>query len=64
MGGEATRAIRQLPGMAAITIIAMTASAFDDDCQRCLAAGMNGHSGKLLSAGVLYARLWDWLRLA
>jgi len=61
-GVEATRAIRQLPGMAAIPIIAMTASAFDQDRQRCLAAGMNDHIGKPVSADALYARLLYWLQ--
>ncbi len=45
-GVEATRAIRQLPGMSAIPILAMTASAFGEDRDTCLAAGMNGHISK------------------
>lgn len=49
-GLEATRAIRALPreDAAAIPIIAMTANAFVEDAQRCLAAGMNAHLAKPL----------------
>lgn len=47
-GYEATRAIRSLPKKQAesIPIIAMTADAFAEDVQQCLAAGMNAHTAK------------------
>lgn len=47
-GYHATRQIRSLPVSRARTvpIIAMTASVFREDIERCLAAGMNDHLGK------------------
>ncbi len=49
-GYAATREIRRMqdPLLAGIPIIAMTANAFEEDRQQCLAAGMNGHVGKPL----------------
>ena len=61
-GFEATRAIRQLPGMATIPILAMTANAFDEDRDDCMAAGMNAHIGKPLEPEVMYATVLEWLR--
>ena len=47
-GYEATRAIRQMkhPDAKDIPIVAMTANAFRDDKEKCLAAGMNAHLAK------------------
>ena len=61
-GLEATRAIRQLPGMAMIPILAMTANAFEDDRAACIAAGMNAHIGKPIEPEVMYATMLEWLR--
>ena len=60
-GLAATQAIRQLPGTAALPILAMTASAFDTDRQRCLDAGMNDYVRKPVEPGQLYATLLRWL---
>ena len=61
-GLDATRAIRQLPGMAATPILAMTANAFDTDRETCLAAGMNDHIGKPMTADQLCTTVLRWLR--
>ena len=47
-GLTATRAIRNLdrPDAKTIPIIAMTANAFDEDAEKCIAAGMNAHIAK------------------
>jgi two-component system sensor histidine kinase/response regulator len=62
MGGlDATRAIRKLAGYAATPILAMTANAFDEDRQACLAAGMNDHVPKPVDPEHLFAALIEWL---
>ena len=58
-GIEATRAIRSLPRADAksVSIIAMTANAFEEDVQKCLSAGMNAHLAKPFAVSALYDTL-------
>ncbi|WP_313953774.1 ATP-binding protein [Accumulibacter sp.] len=60
-GLEASRVIRQIAGLASLPIVAFTANAFDDDRQRCLAAGMNDHLAKPVTPTRLYEVLHRWL---
>jgi len=61
-GLEATRALRRLPAAATLPIIAMTANAFNEDRERCLAAGMNDFVAKPVDPERLYETLLKWLR--
>ncbi|MFZ2974389.1 MAG: ATP-binding protein [Ferribacterium limneticum] len=60
-GVDATRAIRGLPGYAQTPILAVTANAFEEDRQICLAAGMNDHIGKPVMPDLLFDTLLKWL---
>ncbi|MEN9892345.1 MAG: hypothetical protein RLY78_2640, partial [Pseudomonadota bacterium] len=60
-GLSATREIRQLPAHVRTPILAMTANAFGDDRQACLAAGMDDHLAKPVDPERLYAMLKRWL---
>ncbi len=61
-GLAATRQIRTLPGCAALPIIALTANAFVEDRQKCLAAGMNDFIAKPVTPVNLYKTLLKWLQ--
>ncbi len=62
-GIKATKRIRGLNTSAAksIPILAMTANAFKEDVDACLAAGMNGHIGKPVDFDELIGKLSDYL---
>ena len=60
-GLAAARRIRALPKHAATPIIAMTANAFSQDRDACLAAGMNDHLAKPVNLSQLYGTLLRWL---
>ncbi len=61
-GLDATRAIRALAAHEKTPILAMTANAFDEDRQLCLAAGMNDHIGKPVDPQRLYELVLAWLK--
>ncbi|MCW5648168.1 MAG: CHASE domain-containing protein [Ramlibacter sp.] len=56
-GYEATRQLRQVPGLHDLPVIAMTANAMASDRAACLAAGMNEHIGKPFDVKALVALL-------
>ena len=61
-GLEATGCIRALPGKRGrVPIVAMTANTFDEDRQRCLAAGMDDYLAKPIERRALYEALLRWL---
>jgi CheY-like chemotaxis protein len=62
MGGiESTRQIRAMEHCRRIPIIAITANAFAEDKERCLAAGMDDFIAKPFNPDVLYATILKWL---
>ena len=59
-GVDATKAIRADAQNTTTPIIAMTANAFDEDREVCLAAGMNEHISKPVDPDRLYEVLLTW----
>ena len=53
-GYEATKAIRALPGGDKVTIIALSANAFEEDIQKSLSMGMNAHVAKPINVNALF----------
>jgi two-component system sensor histidine kinase/response regulator len=60
-GIEATQAIRKLVGREKTPILAMTANAFREDRERCIAAGMNDFITKPFEPDHLFEILLTWL---
>jgi signal transduction histidine kinase/CheY-like chemotaxis protein len=60
-GLEATQAIRALPGLAGLPIVAMTANVMDSDRQRCREAGMQDFVAKPIEPEDLFRALVQWI---
>ncbi len=60
-GLEATRAIRRLPDVTRIPIIAMTANAMSEDANECYAAGMDDFESKPIDLNRLVQTILRWL---
>ena len=53
-GYEATKAIRALPGGGKVTIIAVSANAFEEDIRESLSMGMDAHVAKPINVNTLF----------
>lgn len=60
-GFEATRAIRRLPNLSKLPIIAVTANVMQGDREACLAAGMSDYVTKPYSLDALRRKLSEWI---
>jgi len=60
-GYEATKTIRLIDEYKDLIIVAMTANAFEEDKNACLAVGMNDHVAKPVHPKGLYETLLKWL---
>ena len=61
-GLTATRLLRCDPRLQKVPIIAMTAHALVEECQRCLDAGMNDHVSKPIDPDALLSTLMRWAK--
>jgi PAS domain S-box-containing protein len=61
-GLSAARALRQIPALVNLPIIAMTANASHQDREKCLAAGMHDHLAKPIEVEQLWRVLAKWIK--
>jgi two-component system sensor histidine kinase/response regulator len=61
-GLAATIAMRKLPELAGLPIVAMTANVMPQDRERCRAAGMDGFLAKPIDPAELFATLAAWIK--
>ena len=61
-GYEATRQLRQIPQLAGLPVIAMTANVMAGDRVKALEAGMNDLIGKPIHVGEMFAIMGRWIR--
>ena len=62
-GYETTQHIRKDLTLSGLPIVAMTAHAFSEEIEKCLAVGMNGHLSKPVDPQLLYAMLQKYLKV-
>ena len=60
-GIDASLSIRQQPDRANVPIVALTANAFTEDREKCLAAGMNDFITKPLDPELMFKVVYRWL---
>lgn len=61
-GYEATKAIRALPGGDKVTVIALSANAFEEDIQQSVQIGMNAHVAKPIDVNILFKTMKELRR--
>jgi CheY-like chemotaxis protein len=60
-GYETTRAIRKLPGIGSVPIIALTAKAMIGDREKCLQAGASDYVAKPVDLAYLFSVMRIWM---
>ena len=61
-GIDATRALRRMPGLELLPVVAVTANVRPEDRRRCIDAGMNDFLGKPIEPEQLFGTLRKWIR--